>query len=85
MEAEKRVIAHLESSSATLLTMNGDMVAIPAMAPRTVMILTVVLFKLATLRTWTSVSSMDAVITWTVLVLTSILNRKSRLEGIPYQ
>jgi len=85
MEAEKRVIAHPESSSATLVTMNGDMAAIPAMAPRTVMILTVALLKLATLRTWTSVSSMDAVITWTVLVLTSILNRKSRLEGIPYQ
>ena len=29
MEAEKRVIVHPESSSATLVTMNGDMAAIP--------------------------------------------------------
>ena len=34
MEAEKRVIAHLESSSATLVTMNGDMAAIPGKNPQ---------------------------------------------------
>ena len=34
MEAEKHVIAHLESSSATLVTMNGDMVAIPGKNPQ---------------------------------------------------
>ena len=34
MEAEKRVIAHLESSSATLVTMNGDTVAIPGKNPQ---------------------------------------------------
>ena len=33
MEAEKRVIAHTESSSATLVTMNGDMAAIPGKNP----------------------------------------------------
>merc|ERR1712037_62829 len=63
MDSGKPVLAQMENNSATLRTMNGVMVAIPAMVPLTVMILSMALLKLASLRTWTSVSLMDAVIT----------------------